>query len=124
MFNKIKIAVNNLKKQVNYVYLAYLDKRVKWYVKAFLSLILIYAFSPIDLIPDFIPVLGYLDDLLIIPLGITLAVKMIPHEIWEECKIKAEQGVQVDVKVKIIGALFILTLWIIIITRIITMFVK
>ena len=124
MFNKIKITVNNLKKQINCVYLSYLDKRVKLYVKAFLALILIYALSPIDLIPDFIPVLGYLDDLLIIPLGITLAIKMIPHEIWVECKIKAEQDVVVDIKVKIIGAIFIITLWAIIMIKCISIFIK
>ncbi|UCG00143.1 MAG: DUF1232 domain-containing protein [Spirochaetaceae bacterium] len=69
--------------------MAYRDPRVPWYAKAFGALVLAYALSPIDLIPDFIPVLGYLDDMVLIPLGITLALKMIPREIMVECRRKA-----------------------------------
>jgi uncharacterized membrane protein YkvA (DUF1232 family) len=68
---------------------AYRDPRTPWYAKAFVAVIVAYAFSPIDLIPDFIPVLGYLDDFIIIPFGVTLALKMIPAEVMEESKIKA-----------------------------------
>ena len=72
-------------------------KGLKWYKKAFLLLILIYSVSPIDLIPGFIPILGMLDDMIIIPLGIILAMKMIPQNVWEKCKITAENGSSVDV---------------------------
>jgi uncharacterized membrane protein YkvA (DUF1232 family) len=77
--NNIKAKAKQLKKQIVIVYLAYRHKDVKWYQKAYLLLILIYAVSPIDFIPDFIPVLGYLDDIILIPLGILLAIKMIPE---------------------------------------------
>lgn len=62
------------------LYLAYRHPATPWYAKIFAAVVVGYAFSPIDLIPDFIPVLGYLDDILLVPLGITLALKMIPEE--------------------------------------------
>lgn len=71
------------------LYLAYRDPRVPWYAKVFILAVVGYALSPLDLIPDFIPVVGYLDDLIIIPAGITLALKMIPTEVLEEYRQKA-----------------------------------
>ncbi len=65
------------------------DPRTPWYAKVFAVFIIGYALSPIDLIPDFIPVLGYLDDLVIVPAGIALLLKMIPKEVMEECREKA-----------------------------------
>ncbi|KUK90155.1 MAG: hypothetical protein XE04_1567 [Marinimicrobia bacterium 46_43] len=62
------------------LYLAYRHPATPWYAKIFAAVVVGYAFSPIDLIPDFIPVLGYLDDILLVPLGITLALRMIPEE--------------------------------------------
>lgn len=79
-----------LKSQLYALYLAYRDPRVPWYAKVFGALVLAYALSPIDIIPDFIPVLGYLDDIVLIPLGITLAIRMIPREIMEECRQSAQ----------------------------------
>jgi len=67
-----------LKVEVYALFLAYKDPRAPWYARAFAALVVGYAFSPLDLIPDPIPVLGYLDDLVIIPLGIALAIRMIP----------------------------------------------
>lgn len=77
---------NNLKLIPYSLYLAYKDPRVHWYAKVFIAIIVGYALSPIDLIPDFIPVLGYLDDLIIIPAGISLSLKMIPKEVLKECR--------------------------------------
>jgi uncharacterized membrane protein YkvA (DUF1232 family) len=82
-----------LRQKTYALYLAYRDPRVPWYAKLFGALVVAYAFSPIDLIPDFIPVLGYLDDLVLIPLGIALAIRMIPRPVMEECLSKAEQAV-------------------------------
>lgn len=79
-----------LQQEINALYLASKDPRVPWYAKALLVCILAYAFSPIDLIPDFIPVLGYLDDLLLLPLGIVLVLKMIPTQVLHECRAKAK----------------------------------
>jgi uncharacterized membrane protein YkvA (DUF1232 family) len=78
-----------LNNEVHALYLASKDPRTPWYAKVFAALIIGYALSPIDLIPDFIPVLGYLDDLIIIPVGIVLFLKMIPKEVMEECREKA-----------------------------------
>ena len=79
-----------LKEDVYALYLASKDPRTPWYAKAFAALILGYALSPIDLIPDFIPVLGYVDDLVLVPAGIALLLKMIPREVLEECRERAK----------------------------------
>jgi len=71
------------------LYLAGRDPRVPWAAKIVLMVIVAYALSPIDLIPDFVPLLGFLDDMVLLPLGIALAIKLTPPEIWEECKEQA-----------------------------------
>ncbi len=83
--------LKRLKREGYIIYLCYRDPRVPWYAKATAALVVAYAFSPIDLIPDFIPVLGYLDDVILIPLGITLVLKMIPAEVHDEYAVKAEK---------------------------------
>lgn len=75
------------------LYLAYRDPRVPWYAKLFAACVVGYAFSPIDLIPDFIPVLGYLDDLVLVPLGIALALKMIPGSVMAQCREEARSEI-------------------------------
>jgi uncharacterized membrane protein YkvA (DUF1232 family) len=101
-----------IKRNVFVLYLAYKDPRVPWYAKAFAVLVVAYAFSPIDLIPDFIPVLGYLDDLVIVPLGIALALKMIPQPIIDDCREKAEEiRKQGKPKNWLMGAVFVV-IWI------------
>lgn len=76
------------------LYLAYRDPRTPWYARLFAALVVGYAFSPVDLIPDFVPVLGYLDDLVLVPLGALLALKMIPPEVWaESCQRAREEMV-------------------------------
>src|SRR3954454_575274 len=88
---KIKAWAKNLKRQIFILYFAYKDDRVPWYAKLFTACVVAYAFSPIDLIPDFIPILGYLDDLIIVPLGIIFALKMIPNSVISDCEVKAEE---------------------------------
>lgn len=68
------------------LWLAARDPRVPWIAKLVLAVVVGYALSPIDLIPDFIPVLGYLDDLLLLPLGIALAIRLIPPTVWQQCR--------------------------------------
>ena len=92
------------------LYLAYKDPRVPWYAKIFVAIVVAYALSPIDLIPDFIPVLGYLDDLIIIPAGFYLSLKMIPREVLEECREKA-QSTPVNDKTKWFVVLIIVLIW-------------
>ena len=79
MLSTVKAWAHGLKRDVHAVYLAARDPRTPWYARAVAILVAAYALSPIDLIPDFIPILGYLDDLLIVPLGILLVVRLIPR---------------------------------------------
>ncbi|MFH0872675.1 MAG: YkvA family protein [bacterium] len=83
-----------------------------WYAKAFAALVLGYALSPIDLIPDFIPVLGYLDDLVIVPAGIALLLKMILREVLEDCREKAPNAPREKLRNWTAGAIIIL-IWIV-----------
>jgi uncharacterized membrane protein YkvA (DUF1232 family) len=85
-----KQRARQLKMETYAVYLAYKDPRVPWYARLFAALVAGYAFSPIDLIPDPIPILGYLDDLILVPLGVVLALKMIPPDVMAECREKAQ----------------------------------
>src|SRR6478736_4911987 len=78
-----------LKRDVHAVYLAARDPRTPWYVKALALAVAAYALSPIDLIPDFIPVLGYVDDLLIVPLGLMLVIRLLPPEVLAASRAKA-----------------------------------
>src|SRR3972149_949394 len=79
-----------LKVEVYALYLAYRDPRVPWYARIFAACVVGYAFSPIDLIPDPIPVLGYLDDLILVPLGVRLALAMIPPEVMADSRARAQ----------------------------------
>ena len=78
------------------LYLAYRDPRTPWYAKLLAAGVVAYAVSPIDLIPDFIPVLGILDDLVIVPLGAALAIKMVPKEVMAECREKARNTMEIN----------------------------
>jgi uncharacterized membrane protein YkvA (DUF1232 family) len=84
MFERLKRWARSVKRDVVALYFAARDPRVPWYAKAVAVAVAAYALSPIDLIPDFIPVLGHLDELVILPLGIMLAVKLIPPDIMAE----------------------------------------
>ncbi|EAV40767.1 hypothetical protein SIAM614_17184 [Stappia aggregata IAM 12614] len=87
----IKTWAKRIKRDLHALYLAGRDPRVPWYVKLLAVATAAYALSPIDLIPDFIPVIGYLDDLLLVPLGIYLVVKLIPPQVMEECRAEADR---------------------------------
>src|SRR5215475_7902836 len=89
VLNRLKEWSKVLKRDVIAVYLAARDPRVPWYVKALALCVAGYALSPIDLIPDFIPVFGYLDDLIIVPLGIIAVVKLIPPKVMAEHRVAA-----------------------------------
>jgi len=78
-------------KTIELLKLAYKDPRVPLFAKIFSGMVIAYALSPIDLVPDFIPIIGYLDDLIIVPVGISLALKMIPKKILDEYKKKLEE---------------------------------
>jgi uncharacterized membrane protein YkvA (DUF1232 family) len=107
-----KERVRALKKEIFALYLACRHPRVPWYAKVFAFIVVGYALSPIDLIPDFIPVLGYLDDLILIPLGIMLVIRMIPAEILAECREKSEAIVGRATRAGKIAAAVIVLIWI------------
>lgn len=86
---RLKDAARNLKRELTALAYAARDPRTPWAAKLLLAIVLAYAASPIDLIPDFVPVLGYLDDLLLLPLGIWLALRMIPPEVMTEARNRA-----------------------------------
>ncbi|MEO0250537.1 MAG: YkvA family protein [candidate division WOR-3 bacterium] len=85
-----KDGARELKKDIYTLYYAYKDPRVPWYAKVLAAAVVAYAASPIDLIPDFIPIFGYLDDLVILPLGIIVALKAVPRHVLAECRDKAQ----------------------------------
>ena len=89
-FEKIKTKVKELKYNLAALYLAYKRKDTPIYAKIMIIITIGYALSPIDLIPDFIPLLGYLDDIVIVPFFIFISLKLIPKEIMEECKEQAK----------------------------------
>lgn len=89
---QLKQRARQLKAETYALYLAYKDPRVPWYAKVVVAFVVGYALSPIDLIPDFIPILGYLDDLILVPAGIALALRLIPKEVMAECRERASNA--------------------------------
>jgi uncharacterized membrane protein YkvA (DUF1232 family) len=99
-----------IKRDVVALWIAARDPRVPWYAKAAAAAVAAYALSPIDLIPDFIPILGYLDDLLIVPLGILLVVKLIPGPLMEEFRAHARE--REGKPVSYVGLAVVVAIWI------------
>jgi uncharacterized membrane protein YkvA (DUF1232 family) len=89
MMQTIKARARELRRETYALYLAVRDPRTPWYARALAGAVVAYALSPIDLIPDFIPVIGYLDDLIVVPLGIALALKLIPAQVMADCRTQA-----------------------------------
>jgi uncharacterized membrane protein YkvA (DUF1232 family) len=109
MFSRLKILARKLSRDGHAIYLASRDPRVPWYAKFLAMAVAGYALSPIDLIPDFIPIVGYLDDLIIVPFGIWLVVLLIPEAIMAECRAKANQAGRRPVSTA--GMIVIISLW-------------
>jgi uncharacterized membrane protein YkvA (DUF1232 family) len=99
-----------LKRELFTLHLAAGDPRTPWYAKAFVVCVVAYALSPIDLIPDPIPILGYLDDLLLLPLAIYLALKLIPEPVLAQCRRKAV-GMNVTLPKSYVAAAAIVLIW-------------
>ncbi|URD53394.1 YkvA family protein [Chroococcidiopsis sp. CCNUC1] len=108
--DKLKQQAKHLKAELYALYLAYRDPRVPWYAKIFIACVVGYAFSPIDLIPDPIPLLGYLDDLILVPLGIALAIKMIPADVMAEYRERA-RSLQRQKPTNWLAAAVIVSIW-------------
>lgn len=109
LHKNLKHRVRELKAETFALYLAARHPDTPWYVKLLVAAIVAYAFSPIDLIPDFVPVLGYLDDLILIPLGIAFAIKLIPAPVLAECR--AREAIQNGKPVSRTAAAVIVAIW-------------
>ena len=92
--------------------MAYRHPRTPWYAKVFAALIVGYVFSPIDPIPDFIPGVGLLDEMVVVPIGVLLAAKMIPRDVFEECREKAREVAEGEKPVSRIAAVVIVAVWV------------
>jgi len=99
-----------VKRDVHALWFAARDPRTPWHAKAVAVAVAAYALSPIDLIPDFVPVLGYLDDAILLPLGILLAIRLVPAEVLLECRARAEAAAARPASRA--GAAFIVALWV------------
>lgn len=110
MLQKLRSWAHAIKVDLVAVWIASRDPRVPWYAKAVAGAAAAYALSPIDLIPDFIPVIGYLDDLIIVPLLILLAIRLIPAELMAE--FRAEAVHREELPHNYFGAAFIVLIWI------------
>ena len=122
VIDDLKQRAKKLKTEVYALSLAYRHRQTPWYAKAFAGLVIAYSLSPIDLIPDFIPVLGYLDDLILVPLGISLTIRMIPVEVMGECRAQAEAEPWAGKPKNWFGAAIIVALWVICIVGVIGIF--
>lgn len=117
-----KQKVRELKAEVYTLYLAYKDPRVPLYARFFAACVVGYAFSPIDLIPDPIPILGYLDDLILIPLGVILAIKMIPPVVLNECREWAQEEMKRGKPVNRAAAAVIISIWVLLVLMAVRLF--
>ena len=92
MIDRLRRQARALKRETYALYFAYRDPRTPWPARVVAACVVAYAFSPLDLIPDFVPVLGYLDDLILIPAGIALAIRLIPASVMAECRERARDA--------------------------------
>jgi uncharacterized membrane protein YkvA (DUF1232 family) len=112
MIEQWKQRVRQLKSELYALYLACRDPRVPWYARLAAICVVAYAFSPVDLIPDFVPVLGYLDDLILVPLGIILVRRMVPDEVLEDCRLRASDALVAGRPTNWVAATVIIAIWI------------
>ena len=111
-FDGWKAKARKLKLEVYALYIASKDRRVPWHARVVAVAVVAYAFSPIDLIPDPIPVLGYLDDLILIPLGIALVIKLIPAEVMQDCRERAESTMKAGKPKNWVAGGIIILIWV------------
>ena len=109
---EMKQRARHLKAETFALYLAARDARTPWYAKILVAGIVAYAVSPIDLIPDFIPVLGYLDDIVLIPAGIALAIRLVPDVVLADCRARAQEIFKKRKPVSLIAGVVVVVIWI------------
>lgn len=113
LLGKLKQRARALEADSYALYLVARDARTPWYVRLLVAAVAAYAISPIDLIPDFIPVIGYLDDLILVPAGLALAVRLVPPEVLEECRAKAAEATGDDRPVSVAVGAVVVGLWLV-----------
>lgn len=106
-----KRRARQLSAQTYALYLAYRHPRTPWYARVFAALVVGYVFSPIDPIPDFIPGVGLLDEMVVVPVGVLIAAKMIPREVFEECREKARGVAEGEKPVSRVAAVVVVAVW-------------
>jgi uncharacterized membrane protein YkvA (DUF1232 family) len=106
-----KRRARQLSAQTYALYLAYRHPRTPWYAKVFAALVVGYVFSPIDPIPDFIPGVGLLDEMVVVPIGVLIAAKMIPRQVMEECQEKASEVAEGEKPVSRVAAVVVVAVW-------------
>lgn len=112
MFKRFLSILRGLRQETLMLYYAVRDPRTPWYAQAFVALIVAYAFSPIDLIPDFIPILGFVDEMILLPLAISLALRMLPAPVIADARRQAEASTRKKPRI-LMGALIIVLIWIV-----------
>jgi len=103
--------LKKLKQETYAIYIACKDPRVPWYARLLAGVVVAYAFSPIDLIPDIIPVIGYLDDLILVPLGIALVIKLIPPAVLQDCRQQAAAAIAEGKPTNWVAAIIVVVVW-------------
>jgi uncharacterized membrane protein YkvA (DUF1232 family) len=106
-----KQRARQLSAQTYALYLAYRHPRTPWYAKVFAALVVGYVFSPIDPIPDFLPGVGLLDELVVVPIGVLIAAKMIPQDVLEECREKAREVAEGEKPMSRVAAVIVFIVW-------------
>lgn len=110
---KLKAWARGLKREVATLWFALRDPETPWYAKAIGVVVIGYAMSPIDLIPDFIPVLGYLDDVILLPLGLALFRKLVPKTVFERARSRAEAEIGERRPTSKVAGAFVILLWLV-----------
>ena len=114
VLEQFKNRVRELKREIHALYFAAKHPQTPWYAKLFVAAVVAYALSPIDLIPDFVPILGYLDDLILVPLGIAAAIKLIPPHVLAESRARADEAASHAKPTSRIAAAVIVCIWIVV----------
>lgn len=123
-FQAWKERAGRLKSETYALYLAYRDPRTPWYARLLAAAVVAYAASPIDLIPDFIPVLGYLDDAILIPVGIALALRMIPAAVMADSRARAREQLAGDRPTSRVVVVILVVIWLALAALAILLFVR
>ncbi|MDP8925100.1 MAG: YkvA family protein [Chloroflexota bacterium] len=110
--HRLRTWARELKIETYALALAARDPRVPWYARLFMALVVAYALSPLDLVPDFVPILGYLDDLILVPLGIWLALRMVPTPIMAECRARAAEATAAGRPTGRVAVVIVVAIWI------------